>query len=107
MTNNEIRNILVTALDKLNLKYHEELKGNDYLPPRYSEKEKCLDGEIRNIYTLTYFTPAIPQTEPKMFNAIIDADTKKLLFIAGSLSFRVVLHNEDGTITTEPGKLKL
>jgi hypothetical protein len=107
MTDTEVRDIVADVFDKLQITYNAAFRSNDFIPPGYLEKHKCPDGEIRDVYEISVRTPYTGTMEPRTFYVIIDASTKKVLFIMGSLSFRVVLYHEDGTITTEPGKLKL
>lgn len=100
MTNTEVRDVVVAVLDEIKFPYTDQLTGDEFGPAIYKQETKCLDGKIRNTYTLGFSVSSHPKplTGTMQF-AVVDADTKKLVMIVGSSYYTPINYNEDGTIT--------
>jgi hypothetical protein len=100
MTNTEVRDIVVAVLDAIKFPYTQRLTSNDFGVASYKKEVKCPDGKVRNTYTLGF---AVSESERPLTGtrqyAIVDADTKKLVMIAGSSFYTPINYNDDGTIT--------
>lgn len=94
----EILEKTIQVLEAIKFPYSKGEGYQELMHPLFNEKEKCLDGVVRGTYTVLFLTaPAI--LEQQNYFAVVDAETKKVLYIMGPLAMIYIDYADDGTIT--------